>query len=219
MSGHWRSRLRRTPPGRALSRWSSRILPYRKLRSSSEKLDAEYAAGKWEYLGGLEELARFSVVAGYCRFLKPGGAILELGCGEGLLLERLEERSFSRYVGVDVSAEAIRRAVNRSGGVGSFFSADAATYAPAGPFDLVVFNEVLEYFDDPLATVARYELALASDALLVVSMFDGLDTARARHIWKRLGKRYAVVDRTRVTSAAELSWTIKVLRPAHPIGG
>src|SRR3954454_119623 len=77
---------------------------------SAATWDAEYAAGRWAYLGELPELARFSVLAGYLRHFKPGGAILDVGCGEGALAKRLSAGDFRRYVGVDLSAAAIEKA-------------------------------------------------------------------------------------------------------------
>lgn len=208
---HLAGRFRHTPAGRTVRRWLSAVLPYRRMRG--ERLDAEYAAGRWDYLRSSSELARFSVVAGYCHHLRPGGRILEVGCGEGILQEKLDPRHYARYVGVDVSAEAVARAAPRASGTVAFVRADAAVWEPGETFDLVVFNECLEYFDDPVALVRRYERFLDPGGLFLVSMFVGVDTVRAKRIWKRLEAVYPVRDQTRVTNHAGLSWTIKVLAP------
>lgn len=198
----------------AVRRGLSLVLPYRRMRGGREKMDSDYAHGKWDYLRGLDELGRFSVLVGYCHFLKPGGRILEIGCGEGILQERLDPARCSRYVGVDVSAEAVRRANARAGdGKTVFVCADAALWQPEETFDLVVFNECLEYFDDPLAVVRRYEPALAPGGAFLVSMFTGVETARTLRIWRWLESVYAVADATRVTNRAGLSWILKVLIP------
>lgn len=210
------SRLRHSRPARAARRWLSRILPYRKMAGGRERLDAEYARGSWDYLRGPGELARFSVLAGYCHYLKPGGRILEIGCGEGILQERLDRSRYSRYVGLDISAEAIARAEVREPGAdgrAAFVCADAAAWEPGETFDLIAFNECLEYFDDPVALVRRYEPALAPHGLFLVSMFAGLDTTRTRRIWRWLEEVYRVEDATRVTNHAGLTWVLKVLRP------
>jgi 2-polyprenyl-3-methyl-5-hydroxy-6-metoxy-1,4-benzoquinol methylase len=203
---------------RATKRQLSRILPYRPRRASQEDLDSEHAVGYWDYLGEIQELGRFSVVAGYCRHVRPRASILEIGCGVGLLPERLGDAGYTTYVGIDVSAEAIRRASAGSNTATTFIRHDAATYEPTSHFDLIVFNEVLEYFADPLQVVKRYENALAADGVFIVSMFVGVDTARDRHIWKQLASVYTLVDETRVVNRNDLAWTIKVLRPRHGSG-
>ena len=197
---------------RTSKRHLSRMLPYRPMRASQDDLDTEYSAGYWDYLGGIEELGRFSVVVGYCHHFKPL-AILEIGCGVRVLPERLGEADYTTYLGIDVSAEAIRRASAGSNDATVFIRADATTYEPQSIFDLIVFNEVLEYFADPLQVIKRYETALATDGLFIVSMFVGVDTARDRRIWNQLASVYSLVDETRVVNRNGLAWTIKVLRP------
>ena len=207
------SPLRHTRPARAARRWLSRVLPYRTMEGGRERLDAQYARGSWDYLRSLDEFARFSVLAGYCHYLKPGGRILEIGCGEGILQERLDPARYARYVGVDISEEAIRRALARSNGRTAFVCADAAAWEPGEAFDLIAFNECLEYFDDPVGLVRRYEPSLAPDGAFLVSMFAGLDTTRTRRIWRWLEEVYEVADATRVTNRKGLTWVLEVLRP------
>ena len=72
----------------ATRRALSLVLPYRSIPGSREVLDCEYKSGSWDYLRGPEELPRFSIVAGYCHHFRPNSAILEIGCGEGILQER-----------------------------------------------------------------------------------------------------------------------------------
>jgi len=80
-------------------------------RMTREKWEAEYVRGQWNYIKQLDELARYSVIVGYCCYFRPGGTILDIGCGEGILQERLSPCQYSRYVGIDICAEAIRRAL------------------------------------------------------------------------------------------------------------
>jgi SAM-dependent methyltransferase len=196
-----------------LRRVLSAVLPYSPMEGGRERLNRQYERGTWEYLRGLGELSRFSVLAGYCRFLRPGGAILEIGCGDGILAERLSAGSYGQFLGVDISETAIARAQRLADARHRFVAADAATYVPDARFDLIVFNEVLEYFDDPLAVVQRYEAFLTDDGLLLASMFVGLDTVRTRKIWAMLERRYRTVDQTRVTNGNGYSWVQRVLEP------
>lgn len=201
---------------RAVRRGLSLVLPYRKIRGGRERIDSHYAQGVYDFLRGIEELGRFSVLVGYCHFLKPGARILEIGCGEGILRERLDPARYSRFVGVDISAEAIRRAKadeRADDEKAAFVCADAAVWEPGETFDLIVFNECLEYFDDPLAVVRHYEPSLAPGGAFLVSLFAGADTAYTFRIWRWLESVYAVEDATRVTNRSGLIWVLKVLRP------
>src|SRR5262245_51695956 len=56
---------------------------------SKERWDEEYASGRWDVMRRSDELARYSVLAGYLRRLHPRGRVLDVGCGEGILLEHL----------------------------------------------------------------------------------------------------------------------------------
>lgn len=179
-----------------------------------ELLETEYVSGAWDYLRGLDELARFSVVMGYCHHFKEKGKILEIGCGEGILQERLCPSKYSRYVGVDISPEAIGRASHKQDEKTLFVSEDANIYTPDERFDAIVFNECLEYFDDPLSIVRRYERFLEKDGVYIVSMFVGIDTVRTKRIWKMLESAYTAEVETQVSNKSGWSWIIKVFIPS-----
>src|SRR5260370_3034559 len=80
------------------------------LLQSAETWEAQYAAGRWDFLAQLSELARFSVLAGYICHLKPGGAVLDTGCGQGVLVRRLPSPCYFQDVGFDASRTATSRA-------------------------------------------------------------------------------------------------------------
>src|SRR5919109_102772 len=113
-----------------LKRWGWKLLPYRPLCMTQADWEVQYSSGRCDYYRHLSELARYSVVVGYCHYLKPSGTILDLGCGEGILQERLDPKKYSRYVGVDFSSEAISRASQRQDKKNLFVTADISTYVP-----------------------------------------------------------------------------------------
>jgi 2-polyprenyl-3-methyl-5-hydroxy-6-metoxy-1,4-benzoquinol methylase len=49
----------------------------------------EYTEGGWDWLRNIDELAHHCVLAGYVSYLKPGGSVLDVGCGEGVFQEQL----------------------------------------------------------------------------------------------------------------------------------
>jgi 2-polyprenyl-3-methyl-5-hydroxy-6-metoxy-1,4-benzoquinol methylase len=191
----------------------SRVGPYIPMKGGRGHLDEQYASGEWEYLRGLGEVSRFSVVAGYCHYLKPGGAIVEIGAGDGILHERLDRSKYGRYLGLDISQAAIDRVASRKDDRTEFVAGDAAEFVPPAKFDVVVFNEVMEYFDDPSRVVGRWCEFLLPGGIIVASMFSGLNTARSERIWRALGKVFEERALTVVRNEARYEWIIKVLAP------
>jgi 2-polyprenyl-3-methyl-5-hydroxy-6-metoxy-1,4-benzoquinol methylase len=188
-----------------------------RLLQSAQTWEAQYAAGRWDYLAELSELARFSVLAGYIWHLKPGGAVLDTGCGQGVLLRRLPVSCYSRYVGIDLSGSAICVAQEHANERSTFLVADCEEYSPAEQFDVIVFNEVLFCLRDPLGTVERYARSLNPGGLLLVSMCTA---ARATApILRRLKRAYATVDEVSVVhSGRKVSWVCTALRKETPGG-
>jgi 2-polyprenyl-3-methyl-5-hydroxy-6-metoxy-1,4-benzoquinol methylase len=186
------------------------------LLQSAHTWESQYAAGRWDFLGELSELARFSILAGYICHLKPGGAVLDAGCGQGDMLRRLPSRGYSRYVGIDVSSTAISVARKQQDERCAFFAVDCDEYSPTERFDVIVFNEVLICLRDPLATVERYAHSLNPGGLLLVSMCTAARSS-STILW-RLKRLYATVDEVRVVhSMRRVSWVCTALRAVEPI--
>ena len=182
------------------------------LLQSAQTWEAQYAAGRWDFLAQLSELARFSVLAGYICHLKPGGKVLDTGCGQGVLLRRLPRSCYSRYVGIDLSGSAISVAQEQGNERSTFLAADCEEYSPAEHFDVIVFNEVLCCLRDPLRTVERYARSLNPGGLLLVSMCTAA-RGSATILW-RLKRAYATVDEVRVVhSGRKVSWVCCALAP------
>jgi 2-polyprenyl-3-methyl-5-hydroxy-6-metoxy-1,4-benzoquinol methylase len=182
------------------------------LLQSAQTWEAQYAAGRWDFLAELSELARFSVLAGYICHLKPGGAILDTGCGQGVLLRRLPSFGYSKYVGIDLSGSAISVAQEHGNERSTFFAADCEEYSPAEHFDVIVFNEVLCCLRDPLRTVERYVRSLKPGGILLVSLCTAARGSST--ILRGLKRAYATVDEVRVVhSGRKVSWVCTALRP------
>ena len=172
-----------------------------------ELWESQYRSGGWQFMRGLDELARYSVIAGQLHHLKPGGSVLDVGCGEGLLADQLRPFGYSRYLGVDLSEAAVQQAASRVDERTSFAAADAESYTPSGRWDAVVFNECVYYFRDPLGTVRRYEAFLEDGGLFVVSTFR---SRRADVIVRRLLARYRLLAETAVSNRKG-TWAVRVV--------
>lgn len=173
----------------------------------TEVWEAQYRNGVWEYLAALDELAHYSILAGYYQYLKPGGSVLDIGCGEGLLQEKLEPFDYPRYVGVDLSSETIRKASSRADERTSFLVADGDEFEPDDSFDVIIFSESLFYFERPARTIERCEGFLKPRGLFLISMHE---TPEREAIWRRLSLSNPLVDETRVTNRAGTTWVCRV---------
>lgn len=145
--------------------------------------DEQYRRGRWDLMGDREEIPRYAAVAALVRGWSPGGRILDVGCGDGLLRDLLPADPPVEYTGVDVSEAAIERARRRLRGADRVLAADAESWRPEGAFDAVVFNECLYYFREPLAAARAHWDRRVEHGALVVSMFA---SPRARAIRRRM---------------------------------
>ena len=111
----------------------------------------------------LERLVRFAD-------LPPDSAVLDAGCGPGLVAEVLL-RAGHRVVGVDLSAEMIDRARRRCAAYGDRARFDQTSVFDSvlgGPFDAAVSRYVVHHVTDPLAFVRRQVALLRPGGVLVV---------------------------------------------------
>ncbi len=175
-----------------------------------ENWDAQYSSGRWIPVGQISELSRLSLLVGYLRFFSRGGAVLDIGCGEGVLVQKLPCEDYSRYVGIDFSRAAVDRASQLGIAKATFTAADAETYVPDGTFDAIVFTECLYYFSNPRSIVERYVGSLNKSGIVVVSMntnFRGVAT-----ILRMLKHDYPTLDEVQIVHPnPERSWTCVAL--------
>ena len=177
-----------------------------------EAWEDQYLSGKWGYLENMDQLARYSIIISYMAFLRPGGAVLDVGCGEGILFERFRPYGFSQYEGIDISGAALTRLIEKQEEKTLFMKADAETYTPSATYDIIVFNEVVYYFHDPMKTVERYTGYLKKDGVLIVSTFTGSE--RALSILKEFKATYSLLDESRIThETSSKSWICSVFMP------
>jgi len=206
---YYRLRFGHSGPAGRIDRWmmaSERRFGAGDAPAAASDWEDQYRGGRWSYLHGDDEAARYEVIAGFLARLRPGGSVLDVGCGEAILRDWLRPLGYAAYVGVDLSEAALAAARRGAEARDCLVAADAESYQPDSVFDAIVFNEVLYYLDDPLAAAQRYARSLADGGVLVISMFDSPRTrAIARHLARRLRRREAV--RLRQPRGA---WTVTV---------
>lgn len=104
--------------------------------------------------------------------LIAGGSVLDLGCGDGLLLTLLKDR-IDKSVGLDISPEAIRKATTR-GCDARVHSFDEPLPFEAGAFDTVVLLDVLEHLYDPMLVLKEAARVARQRIIVGVPNFSSL---------------------------------------------
>src|SRR5579872_1673519 len=171
--------------------------------------EEKYESGGWAFLRELYELPRYASIAALTTRLRPDAAILDVGCGEGLLQSALKPLGYRSYLGIDLAEAAIEQTADKADERTRFVAADAEEYRTDERFDVVVFNECVHYFRDPVATVSRYETCLEPQGLFILSTFS---TPRGEAIMRGLVRRYTVLEETAISHRAGTS-VIRVITP------
>ena len=86
------------------------------------------------------------IIAG---FVTPGARVLDVGCGDGALLQRLEEEKQAEGRGIELSQKGVNEAVARGLSViQGDADHDLATY-PDAAFDYVILSQTLQATHNP----------------------------------------------------------------------
>ncbi len=176
--------------------------------------DSSYACGHWDFLDSMEQRPRHYAIAGFLadRLPRESGRVLDAGCGLATLYPLLRGRA-TEYVGLDLSAEALKKAAAAYGAEpGVSFAHEAFEKFKDRGFDALVLNEVLYYYPlSEIESVFSHALSrLRPGGALVVSMNRNF---KARLIWRRLEGIAPAEQGIRVHNLRTGSyWTVKVYR-------
>lgn len=173
--------------------------------------DKEYQSGQWDFLFEISEMAHHLAVLGYVRHLHPKPRVLEAGCGSGRFLDLLRYFPLESYTGFDLSEAAVQKAKTLQVPNARLEVSSFDQWQEKGPYDIVVFDEVLWYAKDPAATFNKFATFLTPHGSIVVSMFR---IGNALSIWKRIEQFAEVLDYTEIKSHSKNArWDVKALRP------
>lgn len=182
--------------------------------SQKEIWELQYVKGDWDYLKNLEQLGHYSIIIGYYYELKRGDSILDVGCGEGIIQEKIGEDNYLRYIGIDISDNAIKQAMKKNSDITRFLTSDALSYETNLTFDVIIFNEILYYFSREKITelLKKYDKILDNDGIIIVSMYLNEENEL---IWKLIQTYFALIDETKITNKNGASWKCKVFRKVN----
>lgn len=112
---------------------------------------------------------------------KPGGKILDIGCGDGKGLLKMKEEGWEAY-GVEISdlaAEYVREAY----GLNVFTGIVQDAGFEDEFFDVIILSHVVEHLSDPKTTLIEVNRILKKDGTLVIST-PNADSFEAKHFKK-----------------------------------
>jgi SAM-dependent methyltransferase len=177
--------------------------------------DREFSNGTWNFI---DETTGDCVYSHLERFA-AGKSILDLGCGPGNTANELAP-VYRKYVGVDISVEALAKAQRRTEQNGradrnSFAQGDFLSYVPPQHFDVILFREAMYHV--PLGKVKeilnRFSKYLAADGVFIVRMYiveNGKTKYRPAAMMSIMEKEFDVVDKAHYEESGA---TVIVFRP------
>lgn len=109
----------------------------------------QYRNGRWESLKSDKEAHRYYQIIDFMKKYGPKNpSILDLGCGDGVLRERMEGFDFDTFKGIDFSTVSIAKAKAKNLLKSEFDAQDIIHFKPEQSYDIIVFNEVFYYIPD-----------------------------------------------------------------------
>jgi 2-polyprenyl-3-methyl-5-hydroxy-6-metoxy-1,4-benzoquinol methylase len=116
-----------------------------------------------------------------CNNVLIGGTVLEIGCGEGLLLEQISKRGYT-VRGIEPSTTGAKRAALRGINVSTeYFKADMVLEK----YDIVIMSHVLEHVESPNEILAGVVEILKPNGMLMLTQtnYKGLIASILKERW------------------------------------
>ena len=183
----------------------------RRKTSQKYRFNLQYTNRKWDGLATIGELGRYSLIVGFARYFSTNGHILDLGCGEGILQEKFGRSDYSHYMGVDFSDVAIEN-VNKKGRPNSVYVVgDLNKLVINGMFDVIIYNESLNYLSSPKDAVIKLCSNLKPGGIFIVSLVDKYGKEQTQ-LWDMLNSILDVQESNTVINLEGNSWTVQVYK-------
>lgn len=105
-----------------------------------------------------------------CEIVGPGADVVDIGCGVGILLERLRDQNGCKCVGVDISPRAIE--MLEAKGFEGLVAELPALPLPDHRFDAAIGTELIEHLDRPDLTLRQMARIVRPGGKVIVSTPD-----------------------------------------------
>jgi 2-polyprenyl-3-methyl-5-hydroxy-6-metoxy-1,4-benzoquinol methylase len=181
--------------------------------------EAEYQCGRWNYLAGSDEFIRYAIINAFLLGRKVPLSLLDVGCGEGLLLKKLGPQFVSKYTGLDLAQSALDKIHPKRNG-DEYVLSSVEDFIPAQKWDAIVFNEVLYYTADPVAQIKKFENALTPDGVMIVSIFKkpriwSRNNRCARKVWNYFNRgEHTILEAIEVSKIQRhFKWQLILVKP------
>lgn len=184
-------------------------------RVSRSIWEKQFDDGFWDYLYGEQEQEHYRYIS-TCS-VSWEKRILDIGCGQGVLYSYLTKEIASvDYLGIDIASKAIELAKRKFPGA-RFRQLDFQYRNLNEKFDLIIFNETLYYFNQPLKTIEKcIKQNLNPHGVLIISMCDfrGHDK-----IWEKLRSHYHFLSFKEITNEKKQRWKVAEIKPYNASSG
>src|SRR5579862_1741716 len=166
-------------------------------KTSSISMPDESSRG---FLGHAVEAGRYenastdpgTVAAKISSLIKPNAKVLDVGCGTGSVSEVIQKMTGAQIIAIEPDVE--RAAAARSRGLNAFQGFLSEDFLEEhGPFDVIVFADVLEHLSNPAEMVSLARKGLAPNGSIVASVpnvahwFVRVDLLRGRFDYRDCG--------------------------------
>ena len=190
----------------------ARISSFIKRKTSLKyTFNLQYENNEWNSLRNLADLGRYSLIVGYVKYFFKNARVADLGCGEGILLERFTLSDYSYYLGVDISEVAIESARKKENSNARFIVGNLDKLKIEGNFDAIIYNESMCYMKDPNNAVLSLFKNLNPGGIFIVSNYNN-HGKEPDALWIQLAEILDLHERTRITNMAGDIWTIHVYK-------
>lgn len=184
---------------------------FKRKTSQKYKFNLQFENNRWDGLRDLAELGRYSIIVGYAGFFCKKARVLDLGCGEGILQERFNNTDYEQYVGIDFSEVAIQKAKKLENNKTQFRVGDLNQLTIEGIFDVIIYNESLNYLKHPKEVVQALYKNLSPGGIFIFSLVDKHGKEQTG-LWQQLDAILDLQETTKVINKAGHIWTVNVYK-------